>query len=146
MKSCAQNSKICISSPILLKLLSSYLKNRRQYVVSSNICSSFAYLKRGVPQGSVLGPLLFTLYVNDLPSVLWTCNVHLYADDVQMYVSRPLNRISECLDICRMELAKEIEWARNNGFAINALKSKWLIIFKKKLCNIELSPLMINRQ
>jgi len=109
MKSCAQNSKICISSPILLKLLSSYLKNRRQYVVSSNICSSFAYLKRGVPQGSVLGPLLFTLYVNDLPSVLWTCNVHLYADDVQMYVSRPLNRISECLDICRMELAKEIE-------------------------------------
>jgi len=70
--------------------------------------------------------------------------VHLYADDVQMYVSRPLNRISECLDICRTELAKVNEWAKNNGLAINPLKSKCLIIFKKKLCNIEPSPLMIN--
>jgi len=91
--------------------LCSYLKNRRQYVVLSlsNISSSFAYLKRGVPQGSVLGPLLFTLYIIDLPSVLSTCNVHLYTDDVQMYVSRPFNRTSECLDICRTELGKEHE-------------------------------------
>jgi len=105
----------------------------------------FAYLRRGVPQGSVLGPLLFTLYINDLPSVLSICNVHLYADDVQMYVSRPLNRTNECLDICRMELGKVNEWAKNNGIAINPLKSKCLIIFKKKLCNIELFPLMINK-
>jgi len=72
--------------------------------------------------------------------VLSTCNVHLYADDVQIYVSRPLNRISECLDIFRIKLAKVNEWAKNNGLAINPLKSKFLIIFKKKLCNIELSP------
>jgi len=43
-----------------------------------------------------------------------------------------------------MELAKVNEWAKNNGLAINPLKSKCLIIFKKKLCNIDLSPLMIN--
>jgi len=137
---CSKLKNLYFFSNTAVKLLCSYLKNRRQYVVSSNICSSFAYLKRGVPQGSVLGPLLFTIYINDLPSVLSTCNVHLYADDVQMYVSRPLNRISECLDICKMELAKVNEWAKNNGLAINPLKSKCFIIFKKKLCNIELSP------
>jgi len=44
-----------------------------------------------------------------------------------------------------MELGKVNEWAKNNGIAINPLKSKCLIIFKKKLCNIELFPLMINK-
>jgi len=63
------------------------------------------------------------------PSVLSTCNVHLYADDVQMYVSRLLNRISECLDNCRMDLGKVNEWAKTNGLAINPLKSKCFIIF-----------------
>jgi len=46
--------------------------------------------------------------------MLSTFNVHLYADDVQMYVSRPLNRNSECLDTCRIELAKVNEWAENS--------------------------------
>jgi len=141
---CSKLKNLYFFSNTAVKLLCSYLKNRLQYVVSSNIRSLFAYLKRGLPQDSVLGPLLFTLYINDLPSVLSTCNVHLYTDDVQMYVSRPLNRISECLDICKMELAKVNDWAKINGLVINPLKSKCLIIFKKKLGNIELFPLMVN--
>jgi len=71
------------------KLIRSYLTNRYQAVVSGTQVSSLRNLARGVPQGSVLGPLLFSIYVNDLPSILSECEVHLYADDVQIFVGRP---------------------------------------------------------
>ncbi|XP_052856050.1 probable RNA-directed DNA polymerase from transposon BS isoform X11 [Drosophila gunungcola] len=92
---CAKLRNMFMFSKSSVKLVSSYLQNRRQSVVLSSVSSSYENVNRGVPQGSVLGPLLFTLYVNDLPNALSECNVHLYADDVQMYVSRPLNRINE---------------------------------------------------
>jgi len=77
------------------KLIRSYLTYRYQAVVSGAQVSSLRNLSRGVPQGSVLGPLLllFSIYVNDLPSILSKCEVHLYADDVQIYVSRPVTEI-----------------------------------------------------
>jgi len=69
--------------------------------------------------------------------VLSTYNVHLYADDDQMYVSRPLNRISEGLDICKMELRKVNEWAKNKGLAINPLKSTFL---RRNYAKLNYSP------
>jgi len=74
------------------KLIRSYLTNRYQAVVYGTQVSSLRNLSRGVPKGTVLGPLLFSIYVNNLPSILSECEVHLYADDVQMYVSRPVTK------------------------------------------------------
>jgi len=66
--------------------------------------SSFLQTNRGVPQESVLGPLLFFVYDNDLPNVLSNCEVHMYADDVQIYVSRPLAQIDEYINVSNRDL------------------------------------------
>ena len=61
-------------------LFSSYLSNREQYVSVNNVNSSTQYIKYGVPQGSVLGPLLFFLYINDLENSCYS-TLRLFADD-----------------------------------------------------------------
>ena len=68
---------------IPLKWLESYLSNRKKYV-SVNGCSS-EELVHGVPQGSVLGPLLFLIFINDLPNVSKHLTFYLFADDTNIY-------------------------------------------------------------
>ncbi|CAB4035751.1 Hypothetical predicted protein [Paramuricea clavata] len=65
----------------------SYLYQRIQVTRVDNATSSAKYVSVGVPQGSVLGPLLFILYVNDLPSCIKKCKVTMYADDTVLYFS-----------------------------------------------------------
>lgn len=77
-------------SETALRLMHSYVNNRQQAVVVNSVKSNHVSIKRGIPQGSVLGPLLFSIYINDLPTMLSNCDVHMYTDDVQLYVSRPL--------------------------------------------------------
>ena len=65
----------------------SYLTNRRQYTLVNGIKSSSGYVKCGVPQGSVLGPLLFLLYINDIKHAIGCNNVKLFADDTFLSVN-----------------------------------------------------------
>ena len=66
--------------------MSDYLSHRMQRVVLNGQTSDWALIKSGVPQGSVLGPLLFLIYINDLPDDL-SCNVKLFADDTSIFSS-----------------------------------------------------------
>jgi len=84
--------------------MKSYLSQRSQLVDTQASKSYILSVKRGVPQGSTLGPLLFSLYVIDLPNILTKCDIHMYADDVQLYVSCPVSQINECIRVWNSEL------------------------------------------
>src|SRR5436190_23191810 len=72
-------------SDIALSWMGSYLSGRRQCVTHNNNTSEWKPVTCGVPQGSILGPLLFTIYVNDISKVLKYTNFHCYTDDLQIY-------------------------------------------------------------
>ena len=67
------------------KLMNSYLGNRKQYFEFNKKCSEIKHIKNGVPQGSILRPLLFLIYLNDIPNVSNVFNFLLYADDTTLY-------------------------------------------------------------
>ena len=69
----------------LLSWFESYLSNRQQYTVINGYKSNVKSIEAGVPQGSVLGPLLFLVYINDIVEDI-QCNIRLFADDTSLYV------------------------------------------------------------
>ena len=113
-----------------LSLITSYLTDRSQHVTIENHCSKSSPLTTGVPQGSVLGPLLFTLYTTPIGNILSNSSVsfHLYADDTQLYISfsaadssTSLSSISSTLDVIH-------SWLSLNRLTVNPSKTEFLLI------------------
>lgn len=116
-----------------VSLIKSYLSERTQTVFHNMEFSTFIEIKSGVPQGSILGPLLFSLFINDLPSVLEYCSVHLFADDVQIYLCSDINiNMYEISRKINSDLQKLLEWSRRNLLMINPSKTKALLINKTR--------------
>ena len=100
-----------------------YLDNRQQCVRVNNTDSCYLNVNCGVPQGSILGPLLFILYVNDLPTVINKCKVVLYADDtLLLYAHKDENEIKKVLEYDLENVAK---WFDQNKLHLNVKKTKW---------------------
>ena len=96
----------------------SYLNNRKQYVKLNTDCSSLKNISYGVPQGSILGPTLFSLYINDLSDVLPKSSLLLYADDTVIHGTDPL---------CIQEMLNKVnKWCIDNLLTINCKKSQWM--------------------
>ena len=113
-----------------LKLLKSYLTSRLQYTKINNTNSNLMEINIGVPQGSSLGPLLFLVYINDLP--LYTkLKVRLFADDACLSYSNDNPKDLE--EVINFELRKVHQWLLDNKLFLNYNKSTYLIFTNKKI-------------
>ena len=114
---------------ISAKFLRSYLSNRHQICIINGQKSTSRQITCGVPQGSILGPLLFLLFINDLPEA---CNfeVRLFADDACLIYSD--YRPTDLQNGVNSELAKVDQWMRCNKLSINYSKSNYIIFTRKK--------------
>ena len=105
-----------------------YLVNRKQRVKNGNDISDEATVEYGVPQGSILGPLFFIIYVNDLLQNFsdWDPKITLYADDTVIYISSQ-DPIAACTSL-ENGLSKLSNWCAENKLSINVKKTKLLIV------------------
>lgn len=118
------------------KLFESYLINRQQCVYCNNNLSTFKVIRNGVPQGSVLGPVLNLLYINDLPNISNNITFTLFADDTNFIITdRNLDSLRNTLN---SELLNINNWIKNNKLKINVKKTK-LIIFQNRSLSINLA-------
>lgn len=86
-----------------------------------------------MPQGTVLGPLLFSLFINDLPEVLVHCKCHLFADDVQLYLHHDWFKFKEGVHKINDDLKRISRWAEANRLILNAGKSNAMVISVKEI-------------
>lgn len=127
----AKLSKLDIHNS-LLSLLESYLRDRKCFVSSNNNFSATYEATTGVPQGSVLGPLLFSVFVNDVSTVIRHSSFLQYADDIKMFMEVREDR--DCVLLQRDVDAFE-EWCRENDLKINSSKTK-VVSYTRKTHNI----------
>ena len=114
--------------------MKSYLDGRLQRVKISNEQSDWKLLNSGVPQGSVLGPLLFSLYINDLPTAtMESLKHHMYADDLQCYSTFTPSLLPRAIETTNCELKRIFEWSSRHGLQINPQKSQCIIIGSRQL-------------
>ena len=122
-----------------LNWFKSYLNNRTQKCNLNGHLSSTRSLSCGVPQGTILGPLLFLIYINDLPNCLGTSSPRMYADDTN--ITYPGNSIHEIELNLNKELANVRDWLLANKLSLNAAKTEYMLIASKyRLKNIHRNP------
>ena len=110
---------------LALEWFKSYLSNRKQFVKFNNIVSSESDVSCGVPQGSVLGPLLFILYTNDLPCALRDSKCILFADDTTIYMAS--NNINEIITSITNDMTLLTDWFRANKLSLNVSKTNYMV-------------------
>ena len=126
-----------------LRLLSSYLKDRKHSVTINGYCSSQRIINVGVPQGSILGPWLFLIYINDLPnisSIFWSI---LYADDTTLLAND--SNYSNLVHSINNELSKLHQWTTSNRLSISLDKTYSMLFTNREGC-IENEQIYLNNE
>ena len=113
----------------MLKWLQSYLSDRGQRIIINGQNSDWKNVTAGVPQGSVLGPLLFLLYINDLSYEIQNCNIRFFADDTCLFIN--INNRTEAAERINDDLIRVKNWADKWLVNFSPTKTKSLIISNK---------------
>ena len=118
---------------IAIQWFKSYLTQRQQFVEYQKVCSSTRELETGVPQGSVLGPLLFLIYMNDIHTVSDKLNFILYADDTTLisplcsFTHGAHNDVGHISSQINSESLKISDWLTVNKLSLNVEKTKFMV-------------------
>ena len=113
-----------------LAWFSSYLRNRQQYISADGVCTESQNITCGVPQGSILGPLLFLIYVNDLNKASKILQLIMFADDTNLFYSH--RNIKTLFYTANKELEHINEWFESNKLSLNVRKTNYIFFHKKR--------------
>ena len=144
----------CLQYPTLLEKLNNlslgqttinwignYLTDRSQTTFANGCLSPPLNTKQGVPQGSILGPLLYILYANDIPDSITESEYAFYADDTVLYTSS--KNVDAAIARIQRDLNRLLEWCARNSIHINPQKTKYMIFSSRELGSAH-SPLKLN--
>ena len=129
----------------VLQWFSSYPTDRTHYVSPYNHCSAFAPVHSGVPQGTVLVPILFAMYVKPLSAIIDSHSIihHSFADDLQIQMSAPPDRISELLRSMQSCMGDVNAWASANMLRIYDNKTELTLVTSKRTMHLHNLPTYI---
>ena len=134
---------------VALSWFQSYLSERKHFIQYKSYTSPKSSIVCGVPQGSILGPLLFIIYTNDLPNCLKYSKCILYADDTTVYFSS--SNLSKSYDSLNYDLNNLTDWFRANKLSLNVGKAMYLLFRNKhentstNNYNLNIGPQIIKR-
>ena len=126
----------------LLGWSTDYLSDRYQRVVINGQYSDWGEINAGVPQGSVLGPLLFLIFINDIVLTVSNCNIRLFADDTCLFLE--VDNRTECATLINEDLKNIATWAKNWFIDFSATKTKSLTVSNKR--DSHLNPAIIFKE
>ena len=126
-----------------LSWIASYLGNRKQRTLVNNAYSALIPVNQGVPQGSVLGPLFYIIYANDMAKVIEASGCTFYADDTVLYTQK--KDFPESARLLQKDLAKLSDWCFQNDIVVNAEKTKVMFFGSRaRIESMELPDFYIN--
>ena len=133
------------STDTVLQWFSSYQTDRTHYVTQSNHCCAFAPVHSGVPQGSVLGPMIFAMYIKPLSAIIDSHSIinHSFADDLQLHMSSPPDRIYELLHSMQSCISDVKAWATVNMLKLNDNKTELMLVTSKRSKHLHNLPTSI---
>jgi len=125
---------------VALEWFRTYVSSRKQYVGLGNSKSMVSEIVKGVPQGSVLGPILFLIYINDMRSCTKKLSLVHYADDTTVFLSG--YDVQQLVSDVNLELDKLHEWLKCNRLSLNVDKTSFMVLTDKR--NIRIPAISIN--